>query len=162
MKLKNKILTKVLMVFLLAFLVACRQNNSGEKTQQVDDSQTATQILTIDTFSTFPPEIDGCSCYFSSDSLEFKRSHYIYMNDYAQTCFMKLNGVLTKFVQVDFQESDSRKINAKYKNDTYEVIIESQTEVQNGDETSLLTGTIKVTDKNGKTISKTFYGECGC
>jgi hypothetical protein len=40
--------------------------------------------------------------------------------------------------------------------------IESKDGIQNGDETWLKTGTIKLTDKNGKTITKTFYGECGC
>ena len=147
---------------MLIFLLGCVQNNSNENPQRSNDPQTENQILTIDTFSTFPAEIDGCSCYFSNDSSEFKKSHFIYMNDYAQICFVKLNGVLTKFVQIDFKENDSREINAKYKNDSYEIIIESTGAIQNGDETWLQTGTIKVTDKNGKTITKPFYGECGC
>lgn len=162
MTLKSTFIRTFLTVLTLTFLLACGQNNSSEKEQQADNSQTDNRTLTIDTFSTFPPEIDGCSCYFSNDSTEFKNSHYIYMNDYAQTCFVKLNGVLTKFVQIDFKENDSREIKAKYKNDSYEMIIESKGATQNGDETWLQTGTIKVTDKKGKTITRSFYGECGC
>jgi hypothetical protein len=34
--------------------------------------------------------------------------------------------------------------------------------MQSGDETYLKSGTITLKDKKGKTIKKTFYGECGC
>lgn len=118
--------------------------------------------MKIDTFSTFPPEIDGCSCYFSSDSIEFNKGVYIYMNDYAQTSFMKINGVLTKFIQTDFKKNDSFNIKAIYKSDKIEMTIESKDGKQNGDETWLKTGTIKLKQQNGKIISKSFYGECGC
>lgn len=84
------------------------------------------------------------------------------MNDYAQTSFLKINGVLTKFTQTDFKEIDSTLTIAKAKNDKYEMTIETKDGKQNGDETYLKTGTIKLTDKNGTTITKTFYGECGC
>lgn len=40
--------------------------------------------------------------------------------------------------------------------------IETRDEMQNGDETWLKTGVIKLTDKKGHTVSTTFYGECGC
>ncbi|MGL5015830.1 MAG: hypothetical protein ACRC6V_16345 [Bacteroidales bacterium] len=118
--------------------------------------------MTIDTFSTFPPEIDGCSCYFSNDSLEFNNGEYIYMNDYGETSFMKINGVLTKFTQTEFKVIDSLNIKAKYKSDNYEMTIESQNSIQNGDETWLKSGTINLTNDKGEMITKRFYGECGC
>jgi hypothetical protein len=147
---------------MLILILACGQSNSNKDTLQTNDVTLDDSILSLDTFSTFPPEIDGCSCCFSNDSTEYKKSHYIYMNDYAQTCFVKINGTLTKFVQIDFKENDSREIKAKYKNDSYEMTIESKEVIRNGDETWLQTGTIKVTNKKGKTIVKPFYGECGC
>lgn len=162
MTLSNKFLSTFLTAVSLIFLFACEQNNSSKTVTQTDDKITDDNVLTIDTFSTFPPEIDGCSCYFSNDSIEFKKGAYIYMDDYAQTSFLKINGVLTKFTQTDFQEVDSLNAIAKYKADHYIMTIESQDGKQNGDETWLKTGTIKLTDQNGKTITKTFYGECGC
>jgi catabolite regulation protein CreA len=162
MKYKNKFLPTFLTAVTLTFLFACGQNNSNKNISQADNLTTDNQVLTIDTFSTFPPEIDGCSCYFSNDSTEFIKGEYIYMNDYAQTSFLKINGVLTKFAQTDFKEIDSLNVIAKYKSDKYQMTIESKDGIQNGDETWLKTGTIKLTDKNGKTIKKTFYGECGC
>jgi hypothetical protein len=162
MTIKNRFLTTFSTLVTLTFLFACGQSNSYKSVSQTENIKSDDQALTIDTFSTFPPEIDGCSCYFSNDSTEFKKREYIYMNDYAQTSFLKVNGVLTKFTQTDFKEIDSLNIKAIYQSDSYEMTIESKDGIQNGDETWLKTGTIKLTDKNGKTITKTFYGECGC
>lgn len=118
--------------------------------------------LTIDTFSTFPPEIDGCSCYFSNNSTEFKKDKYIYVNDFAQTSFLKINGVMTKFNQTFFTKVNKTTSIAKAKSNNYEISIEVIEGASNGDETSLITGTIKLKDRSGKTLTKTFYGECGC
>ena len=117
--------------------------------------------LSIDSFTTFPPEIDGCSCYFSNDSIEFKDKKYIYANDFAQTSFLKINGVMIKFKQTDFKKNE-KTTTAKYTCDNYEMTIEVKDGKQSGDETSLKSGRIKLTDKKGKTLTKTFYGECGC
>lgn len=152
---KNKYLSTILITVTLTLLLACRQGNSDKTMEQRVN-------LTIDTFTTVPPEIDGCSCYFSKDSLEFKKGDYVYVNDFAQTSFLRINGVLTKFTQTEFKEVNKTKTLAKAKSDKYEMTIEVFDGRQNGDETSLKTGTIKVTDKNGKTITMTFYGECGC
>lgn len=159
---KEKFLPILFMAIILTFLLACRQNSSKKSISQKGSLTTDNQGLTIDTFSTFPPEIDGCSCYFSNDSTEFKKGEYIYMNDLAQTSFLKINGVLTKFAQTDFKEIDSLNLVAKYKSENYEMTIEAKDGTQNGAETGLKTGTIKLTDKSGKSITKKFYGECGC
>ncbi len=161
MKFKNKNLPTFLTVIMLTFLFACGQSNTNEKANNAV-SNTDNRTLSIDTFSTFPPEIDGCSCYFSNDSTELQKHNYIYANDYAETSFLKINGVMIKFTQTDFKEIDSLNVKAKYKSDNYELTIESKDGIQNGDETRLKSGIIKLTDKKGKTLTKTFYGECGC
>ena len=162
MTFKNKFLQTIFIVVTLTFFFACGQNDSNNNVTQVDNTTIDNQVLTIDTFATFPPEIDGCSCYFANDSTEFKKGEYIYMNDFAQTSFLKINGLLTKFTQIDFKDIDSLNVKAKYKSDNFEMSIEVKDGPQNGDETMLKTGTIKLTHKNGQTITRTFYGECGC
>jgi hypothetical protein len=162
MTFKHKFLSTFLTAITLTFFFACKQSNSNKNVTQTENIKFDDQALIIDTFSTFPLEIDGCSCYFSNDSIEFKKGEYVYMNDYAQTSFLKINGVLTKFTQTDFKEIDSLRVKAKYKSDNYEITIDTKDGIQNGDETWLKTGTIKLTDKKGKTVTKTFYGECGC
>ncbi len=84
------------------------------------------------------------------------------MNDVAQTSFLKINGVLTKFTQTEYKKVDSTTVVAKAKSDNYELIIEVKDEGQSGYESSFKIGTLKLTDKKEKTITKTFYGECGC
>lgn len=146
----------------MIILFSCQQRNSNTNTMSLAREVIEDQSFTIDTFSTFPPEIDGCSCYFSNDSTEFKKREYIYMNDYAQLSFLKIKGVLTKFTQTDYKETDSLNVVAKYKGGNYEMIIKTQDGIQNGEETWLKTGTIKLSDQKGNTITKSFYGECGC
>ena len=162
MTFKNKFLSTILTAFALIILFACGQNNSNKSVQQTDNIKPDDEVLTIDTFSTFPPEIDGCSCYFSNDTTEFNKSEYIYMNDFAQTSFLKINGVLIKFTQTDYKNVSKTTTVAKAKSDKYEMTIEVIDGKQSGDETALKSGTIKLTGKNGETITKTFYGECGC
>lgn len=158
----------LLFIFILLFMISC--SNSKEKKFNNIQQDTISnvvqsaekQTIKIETFSTFPTEIDGCSCCFSNNVTEFKKGEYIYMNDFAQISFMKIDGVLTKFTLTDFQNIDSLNIKAKYKSDNYELIIESKDENQKDSETTIKTGTIKLTNKKGAIVSRRFYGECSC
>lgn len=162
MKMQNHAKTTFLAFVVLLFFNACNQASSPNSQTPAEDPSMEAKELSIDTFSTFPPEIDGCSCYFSSDSIAFKKGVYVYMNDYGTISFLKINGVLTKFTQTDLKEFGEKKRIIKAKNDQYEMTLEVIDGIQNGDETWLKSGTIKLSDKKGKTITKSFYGECGC
>lgn len=162
MKKLEKTLPTFVATIMLSFLFSCGQPNSDKGSSTVDSLSKSSQTLTLDTFSTYPPEVDGCICHFSNDSTEFTKGEYIYMNDFAQTSFLKINGILTKFIQTDFKEINVTTIVAKAKSDNYEMTIEMIDDTQVGDESWSKTGTIKLTDNKGKTITKTFYGECGC
>ncbi len=161
MKFNSLIKLHYILALSLIFLFACDQRKIHKKEDKLNNILQE-QTLNIDTFSIFPPEISGCSCYFSNDSLEFKKSEYIYMNDYDKTSFIKINGLLIKFTQIERREISSHIIIAKFKSDSYVMTIELKDGIQNGDETWLKTGTIKLTNKKGGSITKTFYGECGC
>jgi hypothetical protein len=118
-------------------------------------------IADIDTFSTFPPEISGCACYFANNKTEFENEQYIFMYDFDKISFIKINGVLTKLIRVD----DGMNISygkLEFKNDNYEMEIELNKVEEAGYETAYMTGKIILKDKNGKTISKIMYGLCGC
>ncbi len=158
----NKPLPTISAAIVLTLLFACGQGSTDNNATQTTVETTTEQAVTIETFSDFPPEIDGCSCYFSNDSTEFNKAEYFYVNNYEQLSFLKINGVLTKFTQTEHQEISETKSITKAKSDQYEMIIEVADSKQNGDETWLKTGTITLTDSNGKAITKVFYGECGC
>jgi hypothetical protein len=162
---------------LIFFIASCNEasnqkidkNNNPKPRQIIGQTKSITNPTTseieiiIDTFSTFPPEIDGCSCYFSNDSKEFKKHQYIFMNDYAEITFLKINGTLTKFKQGEFKQINKVTSISKAFNELYELTIQVKDGKQSGDEAWTKTGTIKLTHKkSGKTITRTFYGECGC
>ncbi|KUJ63234.1 hypothetical protein AR687_03510 [Flavobacteriaceae bacterium CRH] len=160
MILKNKFILTNLIVIII--LTSCQRSNLKKNVSQVKNKTITNSVFSIDTFSTFPQEIDGCSCYFSNDSIEFKKGEYIYMEDSEGTSFLKINGVLTKFTLIDAEEIDSLNTLSKYKGRSLNITLETKDGKQSGDETYLKTGKIKLTNNNGKTITKTFYGECGC
>lgn len=55
----------------------------------------------------FPDEIDGCSCYFSKDSSDFKNHKYLYIdNYYSGTAFVKINNEIIKIDLEDKTKSD--------------------------------------------------------
>lgn len=156
MTIKHSVLYLLLTTIAGILLSACGQNHP------VNERHINQLTLTIDTFSTFPPEIDGCACYFAQNPTGFNKGAYIYMNDYAQTSFMKINGVFTTFTMTTFTQVDSLTVKATYKSESYDMTIESKEGMQSGEETWLKTGTITVTNKKGTSRRIKFYGECGC
>ena len=119
-------------------------------------------MLFITSFSEVPEDIEGCACSFSRDSLDFKGGKLIYLNNHSSISFVKVNGVTTRFTEINHQELDSLHTISTYDNPNYELILKVEDKGKNGNESSRKTGTLKLTDNDGKTIEKTFYGECGC
>jgi hypothetical protein len=150
--------------FLILIITTC-VFACGLKGKNVDNDSTGDKknlTITIDTFSIIPSEIDGCSCYFSNNQYEFKNHYYIYVNDFAQISFIRINGILTKFTQTEFKKIDNSNTEAKAVSKDFQLLIKVKHGQQSGDETEIQSGTIKISDKKGNKIEKTFYGECGC
>ncbi|MDQ3110274.1 MAG: hypothetical protein M3R17_10295, partial [Bacteroidota bacterium] len=127
----------------------------------VEDVVSIESKIAIDTFSTFPPEIDGCACYFSNDETEFKNRKYIYADDFGNNAFVSINGIMTKFV---LSKSDTLPDNHSVKiftADKYDIIIDVK-QVGKIDETWQQKGTMTIKPKGEQTIIKKIYGECGC
>ena len=117
--------------------------------------------ISIDTFSEFPPEIDGCSCYLSNNEAEFKGKKYIYADNYEKMAWIKINGVMTKFNKVEDKQVSKTQSMRKFDSKDYELVIEL-TQTGQIDETFQQKGTLKLTKKGGQTITKEVTGECGC
>jgi hypothetical protein len=101
----------------------------------------------------FPDEIEGCSCYFAETEQDFKDGKYIYLDQYYQgIAFISIDN---KLIRIDLEHQ---------KQSDYKVTIEfdKNENNQNGDETWLQTGTLKVKLKDGTVLKKRFIGECGC
>ena len=142
-------------------IFSCGQNQQSNKTTTTENISSKDAQISIDTFSTFPPEIDGCACYFSNDEAEFKSRKYIYADDYGNNAFVSINGVMTKFVLSKSDTLPGDRSVETFINDKYEITIDVK-QIGQIDETWQKIGTIKIKPKDGKEIIKNIYGECGC
>lgn len=133
-------------ILILILLGSC-QFNSEKKESSVEVTPTP-KLTSIDGF---PDEIDGCSCYFSKDSLEFKNHKFLYLDTYySGTAFVKIN---EKIIKIDLED--------KTKSD-FEVEIIFETDKKTSSETWWKTGKIKVIMPDGQILTESFIGECGC
>ena len=130
--------------------------------------QTNDKTLSIDTFSEIPDDVDGCSCTFSNDSIEYNKKQYIFTSDITKVLYMKINGKMIKFnlnndgsVEMNSIPHAGSKI--KIENSLYKIVIEYDKVIEAGYETRAMTGTIQLTDiKSGNTVVKKIFGVCGC
>jgi hypothetical protein len=145
--------------------MSCRSGNSNNKDEKENAYKLSSSPLTIDTFSETPAEISGCSCFYSTDSVEFKQLKYIYVSDFNELSFMKINGKLIQFKQTNInrKQNGSLEITATCK--PYELFITVKSisgENKQEEEYSLEAGVIIVRDDKGNSITKPLYGSCGC
>ena len=181
MTFQNRFLTNCLVLTILAFLAACGNNNANESTAKADTQKTADTpvvvqknttpevpqktddpALVMQSFKTFPPEVEGCMCYFSSDSAAFKAREYIYADNYDKLSFLKINGNWVKFTQTATKELDKNTTINEAKSEDYEMTLEIKNGPQKGEEVWLKVGIITLKHKNGNMVKKSFFGECGC
>jgi hypothetical protein len=157
----NRNIVKITLVLAILLIQVGCVKSSSNNSENIHELQKIDE-LSIDSFSEFPSEIDGCSCYFSNDSNEFKAGKYIYVNDFADISFLKINGEMVKFKQTKYSKKDSLTTEVQANEGEYELIIRILKGRETGDETQLQTGTLILKSKRGKKIVKSFYGECGC
>ena len=157
---------RILILIILAITISCKNAEINQKSIIEKDSiryskKVVAKRIKLENFTNFPPEIDGCSCYFSKDSTDFSKEQYIFANDFAETSFLKINGKFIKFTQISKIDMKTYE-KVKYQSEKYEMNLELKHGKQSGDETSLQSGTLNVKDKNGNETETEFYGECGC
>lgn len=150
------------LVLSLLFLISCTGSKPTEPSTVADSSSALVEPIHIDTFSTFPPEMDDCGCDFAADTTSFQKSAFIFMTDNSSLAFMKINGELLKFENVQYKQLDSlnSSLNAFSKN--YNVRLDLHKGKIAGEESEDKYGTLQLNDHNGNAVIRSIYGECGC
>lgn len=143
------------------FLFSCENIESRNRIIVAVDTVLIDEKTVIDTFSTFPPEIDGCACYFSNNKKEFDNKQYIYADNYENKAFISINGILTQFILSKSDTLSHDHYIKTYSNTKGDVIVDIK-QVGQLDETWQQVGTIKIRLKGVVEIVKRFHGECGC
>ena len=162
MILKQEIVLFITYIICVSIFISCSNENS--QAQHYNSKKSDHQSLSLDLtlFSYIPPQINGCTCFLSTNEQEFKKKQYIYVNDYVITSYVSINGVMTKFIMLNFNYKDSDNSVANYKSSQYEMKVEVKHLNDTGKKKRKKTGKITIKSKDGKTLTKTFYGECNC
>ena len=108
-----------------------------------------------------PKEIEGCSSFFYLSESDKKLNKYLYVNDFAQTSFIKVNNQLVKFTLIKNYPVGKTDVYL-YKNGKTQLKVEVKTKKATGDENMVVTGTMTVQDQYGKKIALNFIGNSGC
>ena len=163
----KKINTFLLIILLTGVIISCKQKSSDPKNSHISiehtiitDTVVVVDTLFLESFTEFPPQINGCACYFSSSEINFKNKKYIYADDFAKFAFISLNGKMIKLNLIEDKISDTTTYKT-FKNEDYEIIIDVK-QISELDETWQMKGTLTVKLKSGQVIIKNIYGECGC
>lgn len=148
----------------LAFLfIACgndaelAENGTEEQVANVPDDG----AYTIDTFATFPTQVDDCSCYFAANEIEFERRNYVYVDDNENKGYLTLGGKVIEFDLDRSSDGEEGTRNFKGAHPDYTFNIQSA-EVGKQGNTRQFRGRLTVNSTAGKQIVKELYGECNC
>jgi hypothetical protein len=157
----NTLFLAVLSVSLLFILLfSCKQNNSTETPLSTVVDSVKKQPLHIDTFTT-SPEVDSCSCFFATDSSAYQSQAYVCAYDLSTLAFMKINGIMTQFTQTEYNGVGNGSV-TKFKSDLYELLLETRDAKEFNAASTIQSGSMRVTNKEGLTVIIPFYGLCGC
>lgn len=160
---------KLMIIASLIMLFSCKKEEkisenkvTTDSLQVVNDSvnipETLNQIK-LETFD-FPAEVNGCSCYFSKTKEDFHNEKYVYIDDYGNSAFLKIDGknVKIKMEEGDFDPENFRKT---ITNDEFSVTIQGK-KIKDLEEVMMFEGTMTVENKKGEKTVTPIYGECGC
>ncbi len=156
-----------LRLFLFAALglvfVACGSDadQAGDGTEEQVANVPDDGAYTIDTFATFPPQVDDCSCYFAANEIEFDRRNYVYVDDTKNKGYLTLSGEVVEFDLDRTEEGEEGAFNFKGSNPDYTFSIQSA-EIGTQGNTRQYRGRLTVNSTKGKQIVKELYGECRC
>lgn len=159
----------VLLFLSVVSFVSCKKDkeNVTDNTEivvndSIDQVEKDSAIIKQNTLQTFeiPPEVQGCSCLFAENKEDFDNKKYIYVDDYGNTAYIKLEDKIIKIPmkEGDFDPSDFSKI---IKNSEVAVIIKGQKVKEKG-ETTTFEGELTLEKKDGRKTTIPIYGECGC
>jgi hypothetical protein len=154
---------RICTLILLVFVFFSCKRPAGEQTQSAPEVDAVEAIpFTLDTFTEFPEEVMGCSCLLAKDSAAFAAAEYVFVHDFGQIAFVRINGEMTKFGQSSYEEIDSLTRVATYENPDFWLQIELKIGESLDYEVSRSNGKMTLRNKAGLEISSDLFGVCGC
>jgi hypothetical protein len=164
--------TPLFAAVMLLLLQSCKKETAAITENTVSDSVAVVQdtvavqdsaIAVVPVLETFamPLEVEGCSCYFAENKENYERERYVYVDDYGNSAYLKMNGKMIK-IQMDEGDFDPSNFSKTIENAEYKVSMTGK-KISELDETMMFQGQMTVEDKrSGEKITTPVYGECGC
>ncbi len=163
---------KLMIIASLMMLFSCKKEEqiTESKPSTTDSLKVETDSMDVGTAETlnqinletfgFPAEVNGCSCYFSKNKEDFDQEKYIYIDDYGNNAYLKIDGktVKIKMKEGDFDPDNFSKV---IENEEISVTIQGK-KVNELEEVMMFEGTMTVENKKGEKTITPIYGECGC
>lgn len=154
-----------LLILTIVQLSSCHSDGTNSDKNSKKNYILNSSKLSIDTFTEIPQEIAGCSCFYSIDSTEFKQLKYIYVSDFNELSYMKINGKILQFKQTNQNRKEDGTLEITATCNPYKLFISVKSisgENEQNEEYSREVGTIVIKDDKGNSVTKTLYGSCGC
>lgn len=164
----------IVFVSVLLFVVSCSNETTGKTDTTASEPVVKKDIaadnsapgFTFDEYKGFPPEIDGCSCYFSANDAKLEEQYFFFTSNPDGLAIVRINNKQLTLKQIAlprYQEpANTSETIEVYEGDVYTVTVHTTHKEKSGDEVWTHKGTITVERKDGKKIVKEFTGECGC
>jgi hypothetical protein len=149
-------------LLLVLALVSCKRPANEQLQTETEVAKQDTTAFSLDSFTEFPSEVMGCSCYFGLDSASFAQGQYEFVSDFGETAFVSINGEMTKFTRISREEVDSVTTKSRYENLDFWLTIQLIDGRALDYEVSRMTGKMTLGNKSGKEISVDLFGVCGC
>ena len=162
---------KILIIGSLMMLFSCTKESAISETQKTEDtllvvndsigegSATSFNQINLETFG-FPDEVNGCSCYFSKNKEDFAKEKYIYIDDYGNSAFLKIEGKTVK-IKMEEGDFDPENFSKVIKDEEFTVTIQGK-KVNELEEVMMFQGMMTIENKKGEKTITPIYGECGC
>lgn len=163
---------KKLFLIPLVMLFSCQKESKIVDNTLIKNDSAAIQVDSADIHGSgtpneinlgifkFPAEVNGCSCYFSKNKEDFDQEKYIYIDDYGNTAYVKIDD---KMVKIPMKEGDfdPENFSKTIKNDDVTITIDGK-KIKEMEEVMMFEGTMTVENKKGEKTITSIYGECGC
>lgn len=148
--------------FIILFVLSVPFSSCSNNKSPVKENKASTNAgINIDNFSEFPPEIEGCSCLFSSNENDFESGKFFYADDYQGTAYISINGEKKQFtLRNSHKVSDGHHIRT-WTSSEFEATLEYK-QVGQVEEIWQQKGTMRIKTRDREDLIKEFYGECGC
>ena len=143
---------------IVCLLYSCGQSAAPEQAAASAETPAA---VSLEAFADFPPEVDGCACYYSKDKATFGQGQYLYVDDFDKQAWVKINGVLVKLMLTQSDTMPEMRTRKIFANDSYKLTIDVK-QVGQLDETWQQEGTLNLQAGAHPSQSQSIYGGCGC